>query len=730
MTTSAYTPNQLTLAANMVTNATVFKFANTNLQSAITAYQANYLTPLREALEEVLVIIPTWIREDTLTSMRLLSGTTDNGRWLTGSPGLGFANYPVLLYGKAPLFVDFAKQLAGYYYGLGPYPQQPVSGSSFAQIFSVVSGFIQSTNQVVFANQNANTYLGPTFTTIDALTTANISNVNPVFDRFAYDLARQGNLVDTTKLDLYGTPAALIQQISAQGKIQGAAPPALQNAMLSAGVTALEIADLVNDNRYSLFNQDGLLPNDFDRIQKSAYQALTTVTGADLTDILEILNVTTPNITNLAQLLDPVKMFPLSYDTLLTPSLDGNKFIFDPAGNVNSSISPIVDSFLPNLSGCDELGKIIPQASATANKAIQVSLQNIPGIANTTWPELAQAIANTVDNPWTPTQEYLPNTVVSVDTATVPNFYQSQQAVPAGIDIGNTAYWKPVDLENMQTMTGLPSIEAQTTPVSPNVNTLIENNVATGTGDYDSITYFDFMGLTVNDTVVATNLATVNSAIATVVTAAGANITNLTTLFTRMKNVVTGVYGSPVIGPVTIPAGLGAGIYNQVGPYTAGDQALGALIVLVPAEIDAIEAAYPVEAAAATTAWNNVVTKINSYQALVYRAGLTPNDIVDSEPSVYNFVQAITEYARDKTAGGAYQYLESIADTASQGGQALIACLREASNQQLLDAAAISGRNQTQIPGEGTVGNDFVDPLVATGLLDNYPASRSQINAS
>jgi hypothetical protein len=728
VTTSAYTPNQLTLAANMI-DSSGLKMANTALETALNNYLANFTSSLADTIAVGLSTPGAWISSNTIGVLRFLSGSGGTGRWLTSSPD-GPNSILTTYYGQAPLLVDYINQLTGYYRGLGPYPSQTPDYSLFAQIFAVVSGFVTSTNQVVFANQNANTYLGPTFTTMDALTTANISNVNPVFDRFAYDLARQGNLVDTAKLDLYGTPAALIQQISAQGKIQGAAPPALQNAMLSVGVSPLEIADLVNDNRYSLFDQDGLLPNDFDRIQKSAYQALTTVTGADLADILEILNVTTPNITNLAQLLDPVKMFPLSYDTLLTPSLDGNKFIFDPAGNVNSSISPIVDSFLPNLSGCDELGKIIPQASATANKAIQVSLQNIPGIANTTWPELAEAVSNFVNNSWNSAQEYLPNTVVAVPTASVPNYYQSQTTVPADTDINDTNYWQPIELGGLQTMQGLGLIESQTTPVSANVNTIVQNQIATGTGEYGSLTYFDFMGLAVNDTVVASNLATVNTAINTIVTAAGAAITNLTEIYTRMLNVANGVYGNQAVGPITVPAGLGAGVFTASYPYSAADLAIQTLASLVSTEVDAIIAAYPAESAAATTAWDNILARMISLESLIFRAGLTPNDLVPSQTSIYSFVQAIPEYAQDTTTGGAYQYLESIADISTEGGQALVACLREATNQRLLDAAAISGRNQTQIPGEGTVGNDFVDPPVATGLLDNYPTSRSQINAS
>jgi hypothetical protein len=244
------------------------------------------------------------------------------------------------------------------------------------------------------------------------------------------------------------------------------------------------------------------------------------------------------------------------------------------------------------------------------------------------------------------------------------------------------------------------------------------------------VTYYDFMGLAVNDTQLATNLTTVNNSIATVVTAAGANITNLQTIFARMKNVADGTYGDPQMGPVTVPVGLGAGTYNPSFPYSAGDNALLALAALVPAQVDAIVAAYPAESAAATSAWVDIITSMLSYQNLVDRAGLQLNDLVSNDSSTFTFAQTVTQYAQDQISEGAYQYLNAIADISTEGGQALVGSLREASNQSLLDQATISGRPQTQIPGEGTTGNDFVDPPVATGLLDNYPTSRSQVNAT
>jgi len=93
--------------------------------------------------------------------------------------------------------------------------------------------------------------------------------------------------------------------------------------------------------------------------------------------------VTTPDIEDMADLLDPAKILPNSYDSLKF----GNQLIYGPDGSVNSGISEELNA--TTATGCDELGKIIPPAQAVANKALQYQLQQVSGITSVTLPQLA-----------------------------------------------------------------------------------------------------------------------------------------------------------------------------------------------------------------------------------------------------------------------------------------------------------------------------------------------------
>jgi hypothetical protein len=151
------------------------------------------------------------------------------------------------------------------------------------------------------------------------------------------------------------------------------------------GLSEQDINDLTDNNRQSLFNPNGLTENQFGKLQQRAYQGLSLVSGDCLDDVLRILEVTTPGIDVMTDLLDPVKILPNSY-----PSL---KFGDQPIyvnDSVNSSLAPILNASTPT--GSDELGKIIPPSQAVANKALQFGLQQIGGIQNLTLPQLAAAL--------------------------------------------------------------------------------------------------------------------------------------------------------------------------------------------------------------------------------------------------------------------------------------------------------------------------------------------------
>jgi hypothetical protein len=676
---SVLSPLQLTAAASLLSNTGLRGFPAT-LQTAITTFNAttviaNFIAAVNFYKSQ------SFATSSTLTSLLSVGSTVCPalGNSIPASPvgTYTYLNSEYLINYLNPVdgstidpsgFSNLIEQTCAAYLGNGDYGR-------FSQGFLAVQGYIASTNQYINSAVNANQFLGPTFTNMDSLTTAGVSTANSDLEKFGVDLAKQGNLVDLQNLDLYGTPAALVQQISRLAGVSKQAVPALQSVMSAVGLTDTDIENIVTDNRVGLNRPNGLSQNEFDRIQKTAYIALSTVTGDDLTQILSILDVTTPNITNLAQLLDPVKVFPLSYPTMMTPAPTGSVPIFDAGGSVNSSITPIVNSYLPTASGCDELGKIIPPADAVANKAIEVCLKQINNIVTTTLPELANAILGTVDREWDPTQEYLANDVVRVDSDVAPTFYRAKSPgctpgnfeVPAGVDITDTDYWAETTLGGLSTMADLPLIQAQTTPVPASVAAFFATQVATGTGPCGVLTTYDVLGLALDSNNFATQLNTATTAI-NALQAAG-SLAALNTIYVNML-------------------------------AAANDAAMITLIGNANTAIAALSASPYVTTL--NTAWTYMANLMNISAKYTTQAGVDYFLLQAGDTnSTKSFVQNLPQYGRLTAEGDAAQFLENLADTATLGGQAIVGTMREGRNQERLNASGLY--NNTQTPSDAVV---------------------------
>ena len=676
---SVLTPLQLTAAASMLSNTGLKGFPSA-LQTAIAAFNAttvisNFIAAVNFYKSQ------SFATSSTLTSLLSIGSTVCPalGNSIPASPvgTYTYLNSEYLINYLDPVdgstidpsgFSNLIEQTCAAYLGDGDYGR-------FSQGFVAVQGYIASTNQYINSAVNANQFLGPTFTNMDSLTTAGVSGVNSDLEKFGVDLAKQGNLVNLQKLDLYGTPAGLTQQISRLAGVSRQAVPALQSVMIAVGLTDNDIENIVTDNRVGLNRPDGLSQNDFDRIQKTAYTALSTVTGDDLTQILSILDVTTPNITNLAQLLDPVKVFPLSYQTMLTPSPTGSVPIFGTGGSVNSSITPIVNSYLPTASGCDELGKIIPPADAVANKAIEVALKQINNVVTTTLPELAEAILGTVDRDWDPAQEYLANDVVKVESDAAPTFYRAKSpgctpgtfTVPPGVDITDTNYWAETTLGGLSTMADLPLIQAQTTPVPTDVAQFFATEVATGTGPCGVLTTYDVLGLALDSNDFATRLNTATTAI------------------NALQNA-----GSL--------AALNAAYTNML--VAADDPAMITLIGNANTAIAALSASPYVTTL--NTAWTYMANLMNLSAKYTSQAGVDYFLLQSGDTNnTKSFVQNLSYYGQLTAEGDAAEFLENLADTTILGGQAIVGAMREGRNQTRLNASGLY--NNTQIPSDAVV---------------------------
>lgn len=264
--------------------------------------------------------------------------------------------------------------------------------SIFAQAFGAATGYIGLTNLIINSAVNADEYLGPTYQGMDSLISGDLARVNLAYEAFGEDLQDLGSAFDFGNLDQLLTPAGLLQQISTAGNMVNGTLPTIQDALLDQGLTIQDITDLVNNNIESLFNPNGLTSVEFDRLQKKAYPALCAITGTDLQEVLTILDVTTPNIEKLCDLLDPKKIFPRSYPSLTLPVLDDNLLIYQPDGTVNPKIEPLLNGGTLTPVGCDQLSKIIPPDQAVVNRALQVAFGQIKNINDLTLAQMAGAL--------------------------------------------------------------------------------------------------------------------------------------------------------------------------------------------------------------------------------------------------------------------------------------------------------------------------------------------------
>jgi len=380
MAESTATPLQLTAGVGFYSGNAIT--ANTDLANNIASYNstapiANLLFTIAQAASNVTL----GIGAGTLANLKTL-GANVAGNYC---PALGDSvpSNVTLTIGNVG-YANTISSSATTYLGSGDF-------GKFAQAFGAAQGFISLTNNIILsaANANSNDYLGPTFSNMNNLITGDIAQVNLAFPAFGADLALCGDLFALDTVDIFGTPAALLNQLARKGNMINGSTPCVTTALKAEGLTDQNIADLVNLNVQSLFNPGGLTQNAFDTLQKRAYPALCNVTGDCLTEVLAILDCTLPNITSMCELLNPVKIFPTSYSSLTLPTPSGPVLIYDTTGAVNSAIQPILNSGSISPTGCDDLAKIIPSAQAAANRALQIAFQQVKGISGTTVPQLA-----------------------------------------------------------------------------------------------------------------------------------------------------------------------------------------------------------------------------------------------------------------------------------------------------------------------------------------------------
>ena len=241
----------------------------------------------------------------------------------------------------------------------------------FLQIYGACQGYAGLTNQYINSTLNVATIastFGPTNGGMDNVTTGGWNQVTQAYGAFGQDLTNLGRLINMKDLDVLGSPAALLKQLAAEGGLY----PAVVNVLTQAGVTTDQISDVAA----------GRLGEIDDSVNKLIYQAMTQIVGNTLQQVCAVLGVTLPigqssalpfdseqpfaqplspaatstatanTINTMADLLNPVKIFPNSFATLTMPTPDGLRAIYATVdGAVNTNLEQYLTSTpatLPN----------------------------------------------------------------------------------------------------------------------------------------------------------------------------------------------------------------------------------------------------------------------------------------------------------------------------------------------------------------------------------------------
>jgi hypothetical protein len=204
--------------------------------------------------------------------------------------------------------------------------------SKLAQAVNQAEAYTTQTSTFINSAVNSQTYLADTFTSMNSMITGGITNVNLATGPFGTDLKNLGRLINLQNLGNFGSPLALVQQIYA---VTGTVP-FLTQAFTAAGISADIVVNIANPTASVT-----------DSVQRLMYQAMTTITGDQLTQILTILGVTTTGIMTMADLLNPLLLFPNSYQSLTAPTATGPVAIYlDSAGAVNTALSTQLPAYV------------------------------------------------------------------------------------------------------------------------------------------------------------------------------------------------------------------------------------------------------------------------------------------------------------------------------------------------------------------------------------------------
>lgn len=254
-------------------------------------------------------------------------------------------------------------------------PDSTGNYKDFANSFIMCHNHMKNNNSVINSFVNSSTFLQGTYSNMNDLTTGDITGVSPSTLYWGQDLINTGRAIDLKRIATFGNPADLLLTLQANN----AFTKAISIALLAVDLSSQEVLELISGGKPATPTQ-----------QKQIYAAFKLIMGKDLNDVMIPLNCQTSGLDTLADLLNPIKLFPNSYQTLTVPKYNTipqttnskTYYLIYQNGGVNSQL---------NTYGA-RLRNIVPEDIAIACEAFSMSMRQIKNITKMNIEKFSQVV--------------------------------------------------------------------------------------------------------------------------------------------------------------------------------------------------------------------------------------------------------------------------------------------------------------------------------------------------
>ena len=302
--------------------------------------------------------------------------------WVYDTSPTPLPNYnhtnPVTQWGYVRLFALQGYNEFNYNDGLPAY-------KDYLSAFTAASSFVEYTNKAIMSMTNSQDFLEGTYSNMNDLISADIAGVSLATTTFGRDLITTGKAINLSTISTFGLPSNLLLTLVQNNALT-------QNvslALLASGIQQSELSQILDNTITATTEQE-----------RNIYGAFNLIVGDSLTEVLIPLNCKTRGLESLADLLNPQKLFPNSYQTLTVPvynttqSVTNSKTYYPiySGGGVNGNLnSPLVANQIGT-----QISGGTPQLSESVNQTTPIV--TTPELTTTTSTGNGGKVYDTFDN--------------------------------------------------------------------------------------------------------------------------------------------------------------------------------------------------------------------------------------------------------------------------------------------------------------------------------------------